>query len=231
MDGGTSWKTQNSGVTNDLYSIDFTDTSTAIVTGANGTILRTTDAGTTWIRQTSGTANTLYGVDFGDTNNGVAVGDNGTILRTTNGGITWMSEPSGMRYSLRSVSFTFNKDTRIVTVVGANGTILRKTEGGVAVRDNSSSKIESPNQISLKQNYPNPFNPITTISFKLSKSAFVTLKVYDLNGEEITTLINESKTAGSYTVNFEASKFSNGVYFYRLYAGGFVQSRKMLLLK
>jgi len=87
----------------------------------------------------------------------------------------------------------------------------------------------------LKQNYPNPFNPSTTISYQLSALSKVTLKVYDILGKEVKTLINKEQPAGNYKVNFNVSKFGSGVYFYRLTANGkknnFVQTKKMILLR
>lgn len=83
----------------------------------------------------------------------------------------------------------------------------------------------------LNQNYPNPFNPITTIEYSLPKSNFVTLKVFDLLGREITSLVNEEKLPGNYSVKFDASQFSSGIYFYRLKAGSFIDTKKFILMK
>ena len=83
----------------------------------------------------------------------------------------------------------------------------------------------------LSQNYPNPFNPSTKISWQSPVSAHQTLKVYDVLGNEVATLVNEFRNAGSYEVDFDASKLSSGVYFYKLQAGDFVQTKKMLLMK
>lgn len=84
---------------------------------------------------------------------------------------------------------------------------------------------------SLSQNYPNPFNPLTSIHYAIGKRQFVTLKVYDILGNEIATLVNDEKSAGNYEVNFNASNIPSGVYFYRLQAGSFIQTNKMILLK
>ncbi|MCC6253620.1 MAG: T9SS type A sorting domain-containing protein, partial [Ignavibacteriaceae bacterium] len=86
-------------------------------------------------------------------------------------------------------------------------------------------------EFKLEQNYPNPFNPSTKISWQSPVSSHQTLKVYDVLGNEVATLVNEYKTAGSYEVEFNASSLSSGVYFYRLQAGSFVQTRKMILIK
>jgi hypothetical protein len=88
-----------------------------------------------------------------------------------------------------------------------------------------------PGEYMLSQNYPNPLNPSTSISYKLAKSGNVILKVYDLLGNEVKTLVNEYKPAGSYTVNFDASKLSSGIYIYRIIAGSYVESRKMAVVK
>jgi len=96
-----------------------------------------------------------------------------------------------------------------------------------------------PNAFSLEQNYPNPFNPSTKIRFTIpsviasaaKQSQFVSLKVYDVLGNEVTTLVNEDKPAGNYEVNFDARGLTSGIYFYKLSAGSFSQTKKMLLIK
>jgi sugar lactone lactonase YvrE len=92
-------------------------------------------------------------------------------------------------------------------------------------------KAGTPAAFTLSQNYPNPFNPSTTITYALPQAGQVTLKVYDVLGHEVATLVNENKTAGNYTATFQADKFSSGMYFYKLQSGNFVQTRKMLLVK
>ena len=88
-----------------------------------------------------------------------------------------------------------------------------------------------PSQFSLNQNYPNPFNPTTTISYQLSANSKVTLKIYDVLGNEVASLVNEEKPAGRYSVNFNGSKLASGVYFYRMQAGSIVETKKLILLK
>lgn len=83
----------------------------------------------------------------------------------------------------------------------------------------------------LFQNYPNPFNPKTNIEFRIANSGFVSLKVYDVLGNEIATLVNEEKPAGKYEVEFDAESLTSGIYFYKLQAGDYNQTRKMILLK
>jgi len=88
-----------------------------------------------------------------------------------------------------------------------------------------------PNKFALQQNYPNPFNPATTISFQVGKSSKVTLKIYNVLGSEVATLVDEVKEAGSYTVQFDAARLASGVYYYTLKSGSFSDTKKMLLLK
>jgi hypothetical protein len=91
--------------------------------------------------------------------------------------------------------------------------------------------IDMPSTYLLQQNYPNPFNPSTTILFSIPTSEFVTLKVYDLLGREIATLVNENLSAGSYSYNFDAKNLTSGVYLYKLQAGKYSETKKMLLSK
>ena len=83
----------------------------------------------------------------------------------------------------------------------------------------------------LSQNYPNPFNPTTTIKYQIPELSFVTLKIYDVLGSEVATLINEEKPVGSYDVEWVAAGLPSGIYFYRIQTGNFIETKKMLLLK
>lgn len=88
-----------------------------------------------------------------------------------------------------------------------------------------------PKEFALSQNFPNPFNPSTLISYSIPKSSLVTLKIYDVLGREIETLVNENKPTGNYSVQFNAAKLTSGVYFYKMQAGDFAQTKKLVLLK
>jgi len=88
-----------------------------------------------------------------------------------------------------------------------------------------------PDRFTLGQNFPNPFNPSTKISWQSPVDSWQTLKIYDVLGNEVATLVNEYKPAGVYEVQFDASQLSSGIYFYKLQAGNFVEIKKMVLLK
>ena len=99
------------------------------------------------------------------------------------------------------------------------------------VDDVESENQNIPNEFMISQNYPNPFNPLTTIKYQVPELSFVTIKVYDVLGDEISTLVNEEKSIGSYEVEFDEVGLPSGVYFYQLKAGSFVETKKMILLK
>ena len=88
-----------------------------------------------------------------------------------------------------------------------------------------------PESFSISQNYPYPFNPSTAISCSLSKSGNVTLRIFNILGNEVATLVNEDKAAGQYKVEFDASNLSSGVYFYKIQTESFIETKKMILLK
>jgi len=90
---------------------------------------------------------------------------------------------------------------------------------------------DNPTEYELYQNYPNPFNPSTTIKYQVPELSFVTLRVYDVLGSEIATLVDEEKPIGSYEVDFDAKTLPSGIYFYQLQSGSFVETKKMMLLK
>jgi hypothetical protein len=87
------------------------------------------------------------------------------------------------------------------------------------------------NKFNLEQNYHNPYNPTTKIKYQNPKLGFITLKVYDVLGNEISALVNEEKSIGTHTIEFNATRLPSGIYFYKLQAGSFVKTKKMVLMK
>ncbi len=109
---------------------------------------------------------------------------------------------------------------------------IRSSETGTLPKNNNEGKDDLiPREFSLTQNYPNPFNPTTTINYSLPTNQNVKLEVYDILGKRVTTLINEMKSAGYHSVNFNASNLSSGIYIYRIQAGNFINTKKMLIMR
>jgi hypothetical protein len=135
---------------------------------------------------------------------------------------------SGTTTELRSYSFVDENVTE-----GKYSYRLKQIDfdGSFEYSDVVEIEVGTPNQYSLEQNYPNPFNPTTTISYSIKEKGLVTLKVFDILGNELKTLVNEEKEVGSYKIEFSAASFASGIYFYTIQAGEFSSTRKMILLK
>lgn len=155
---------------------------------------------------------------------------------TTCDGQTFTSRPAGAlpwNAPLTSVSPTF---TYVIQVAGTYNYICEPHAPDMSGVINATvSGIVQLNEIAagygISQNYPNPFNPETNIKFSIPVSSFVTLKVYNNTGKEIATLVNEKLASASYEINWNASDLNSGIYFYRIQAGEFIQTRKMMLIK
>ena len=236
-DGGTNWTNQWSG--NWLLSMHFTDSNNGWAVGS-GIILKTTDGGTNWSPQISGTSYQLYSVHFSDSNFGWAVGydgnaSSGIILNTSDGGINWNPNTVGADTVLYSVQFA---DLNNGWAVGDNGAILHTTNGGVSFVEEEHID-EVPTEFILSQNYPNPFNPSTKIRYSIPQSSNVIIRVFDILGNEIETLVNEEKRVGTYEITWYAEDLPSGIYFFKIQGNnpstgsgrGFVETKKMILLK
>ena len=88
-----------------------------------------------------------------------------------------------------------------------------------------------PQRFGLSQNYPNPFNPSTRIDYRVAKEGLVTIKVFDILGREVATLLNEERQPGRYQIHFDGTKLASGIYVYKMSSNGFSETRKMMLMK
>jgi hypothetical protein len=115
------------------------------------------------------------------------------------------------------------------------GSFVTEDPSGICAGGTVTGDIEEvetiPTEFALFQNYPNPFNPSTLIKYEVPEKSFVSIRVYDLLGEELATLVNEEKSAGSYDVNFDAGQLASGFYIYTIKAGNFTSTKKMMLMK
>jgi photosystem II stability/assembly factor-like uncharacterized protein len=238
--GGQNWTQQFSPINTYFNSIFFLDENSGYCAGGQyhgGVIVKTTDGGSNWLTSftTDYKLNTIY---FVSRDTGWTAGENGTIFFTSTGGNDWIQHITGDYDNYYSIYFS---SKRTGWVAGAHGTILRTTTGGEIVRlQRNQNNI--PVAFHLYQNYPNPFNLSTTIKFDVPSSplsrgvpagrgVLTSLRVYDILGHEVQTLINRQLKPGSYEVRFDGTNLASGLYFYRIEAGPYVQTRKMLLLK
>jgi hypothetical protein len=157
-----------------------------------------------------------------------AAGINGSgVFCSTNNGTSWAPVNIGLT------------DTSVYALAISGTDLFAGTEGSGVWRRPLSEMITSvehyssgiPKEFTLAQNYPNPFNPSTSISFSLPTKSFVSLKVFDLIGREVATLVSEEMSAGNYTRQWNAVNMSSGIYFYRLHAGAYRETKKLVLLK
>jgi len=145
--------------------------------------------------------------------------------------IRWTKTPP-----LQNIVLKFRVPPTASATVVYDSTVLLALNTGYTVTDPvivsaSNPGTEIPKDYSLYQNYPNPFNPKTNIKFDLPKSSYVTLKVYDVTGQQVDEMLSQTMEAGSYTVTWDASHLSSGVYFYKLTAGDYSETKRMVLLK
>jgi len=147
-------------------------------------------------------------------------------LYSTNNGNSWIEINSGLPLGSLIYSFIVNIEGYIL--VGTSMGIFRSLAPVVSIEDIT---FDRPISFSLDQNYPNPFNPTTTIAFDLPKTSKVMLKIFNILGEEVTTLLSASLLSGSYKYEWDASGLASGVYLYRLQAGDYVETRKMILMR
>ena len=192
--------------------------------------INTTDGGNSWDYDTLSFRGISFRLDFRTYNEGWSASGYKFLL-TTDRGNTWneaATPDSSIVYDLQFM------DARHGYAVGENGVILKLDPSLVDVE----YETTKPTEFILSQNYPNPFNPTTRIQYAISNlpdgkasRQFVTLKVYDVLGNDIATLVNEEKPPGEYEIIFNATGLPSGIYFYKIQAGSFTEIRKMILMK
>ena len=238
--GGVKWDTAvvnnfPSAITSkDCEDISIIDDSHAWIIG-NKFILNSTDKGKTWNyidHGLKGYDTTFYRISFSDVNNGYIVCSNGLILKTTNGGAAWSVDTSLYNdYFLYAIAF----NSKGKAIIGTSLGYILSSDLTTGVIDGKNGNTV--NGFVLKQNYPNPFNPSTIIGFELKTKSHVTLKVFDIMGREVATLINGDRAAGAYNITFNAQntngkfQLASGVYYYRLQTENSSLTKKMILLR
>lgn len=239
IDGGNNWKTIPIMDDTFLRSVYFSDLNNGLATGKHwngvteeGIIFQSTDSGDNWDLVYSSQEYKFNSVHFTDSLHGFVVGSgsHGIILATTDGGKSWNRQFNNVK-SLEDIYFT---NGNLGWAVGEDGTILTTTREATFIHNKQIDELAA--DFTLSQNYPNPFNPTTTIKYSVPsntkrQTAIVKLVIFDILGREVAVLVNEEQKPGYYEIEWDASGFSSGVYFYKILADSFVETKKMVLLR
>ena len=224
---GTSWNAVNSGLTNTSINV-LAISSTNLFAGTGDGVFLSTNNGTSWTAENTGL--TYVGAEaLAVSGTNLFDGNVEGVFLSTNNGTSWAAASRGAN-NIYNVNTLTISGTYLYAGTIDNGVWRRPLSEMINTRvEDRNNQI--PNHFSLHQNYPNPFNPSTVISYQIASAGKVSLKVYDMLGREVATLVNETKSAGNYTATFNATKLPSGVYFYRLQAGTYSNTKKLLLLK
>jgi hypothetical protein len=235
-DGGTAWYSQIIGTTRGLYNVAIIDRNNICVVGYEGRILRSTNAVipvelTLFIALAKGNNVVLNWVTGTEVNNrGFEI--ERKSIKSEFEKIGYIAG-SGTTTEPKSYSFT---DNDVSSGIYTYRLKQIDFDGSFEYSEEIEVEVSVLFGFSLQQNYPNPFNPNTIIKYQIPELSFATIKVFDVLGKEVVTLVNEEKPAGSYEVEFNSrglihQTLPSGIYFYQLKAGNFIETKKMILLK
>jgi photosystem II stability/assembly factor-like uncharacterized protein len=228
-DNGSSW-TKTGSLVGGFYPVNTLAISPAghifAATTSYG-VFHTTDNGAHWIWSSFGNIRTSYVTRLAINASGHIFAGTFSegVYRSTDDGANWTTVNSGL-----------TNDTVVSIAISASGTIFTVTQNGLFRSVQSTTSVrdlaaDAPMRFSLDQNYPNPFNPTTTIRFTVPENGFTSLKVYNVLGQEVETLVNAQVKVGSNEKTFDARNLTSGVYFYKLASGSNSMIKKMMLLK
>ncbi len=229
-DEGASWTQKNTGLPDFIpLSLYATPSAVYVVAGVFGSalVLRTTDNGATWDSAMTGLPSSFDRKMAASGSNVFTGNYSGGFYLSTDNGTSWTSVNAG--YGSTPVR-SMGTHNGYLFAGGYDGGIYRRLLSQM-VTSVLPEPGELPNRFSLQQNYPNPFNPQTKITFDISESENVTVRVFDLFGRTVAILVNEKLSAGKYSTNWNAAEFASGAYYYQIQAGHFVETKKMFLLK
>jgi hypothetical protein len=229
-DNGSSWTAAKAGMPSTVvWTLAANDT--CLFAGTNSGVFLSTNKGTGWASMNAGLANTsVYALIISGTN--LFAGTGSGVFVSTNNGTSWAPANTGMTgFSVNALTvFPGSGGSGTYLFAGTNGGVWRRPLSQMVTSvDRFSTDV--PTNFGLEQNYPNPFNPTTTISFSLPSKSYVSLKVIDILGREVVTLVSEEMSGGTYSSQWNTVNMPSGVYFYRLRAGEFVKTEKMILMR
>lgn len=220
---GDTWLNLNNGIPVTYYfSIAFHPNGDVFLGGISK-IYRSTDGGSNWIASSTNISGLSI---FAHSDGSLYAGTFSSVYKSTDLGTTWYLIGDGME-NIKTNAVAFGTSNILFAGTESFG-IYRTSLPVTSIETDHLTVIGS---FQLNQNYPNPFNPSTKISWQSPVSSWHTLKVYDILGNEVATLVDEFKPAGSYAVPFDASNLSSGLFIYKLNAGNFSSSKKMMLIR
>jgi len=227
-DNGETWVQINNGLTSlYLHSIAVNHNGYIFVGSGDAGVFKSTDNGDSWHQASSGLSN--------DHILSIAINQNGYLFAGTYGAVFWSTD-NGENWSELNSGLTGYTVYKLS--INPAGYLVASTNNGIFKSLNTTTNVNTnsgnlPSKYFLSQNYPNPFNPTTTIKYQIPEISFVTIKVYDVLGNEIASLVNQEKPAGEYIVEFRIDnlELSSGIFFYQLRVGNFVETKKMTLIK
>lgn len=230
--GGTNWVNYSTGSTKYIESVYLRSSGLGFIGCDSALLLKTTNFGLNWNQIPVPNNLHVQNVRFVNESRGWFLGTdhsysgNGRLFVTNNGGSTFQQLQSLENFNVKGYSFI---DALNGFVCGDSGMVLKTTNGGLTFVNVNTGII--PEKYSLSQNYPNPFNPVTNIKFDLPRSGYVEIKIFDIRGREIAQLVNQQLQPGVYSVDWDASSYPSGVYFYRIEAGKYREAKRMVLIK
>jgi hypothetical protein len=220
-----NWEKKNNGITTQKINTFGVNSSGDIFVGTSDSgVFKSTDNGENWLQINNGLNSLAINSIVVTSENEIFVASN-TVYLSTNSGNQWTSISDGLYSPPLSLAVDSNNKVFAGTV---DAGVFYLAEGPTSI-DNSDTLTLS--NFVMLQNYPNPFNSSCTIKYSIPKSSQILLKIFNTLGQEIETLVNEEKPIGTYELNWNAANLPSGVYFFRLQASGYVETKKMILLK
>ena len=220
--GGEIWQNLSFADTSSLNKIVSPQYDRMCIVGNNGKIYTSSNYGISWQARNSGTTNNLRDVIFSSPDSGIAAGDEGAVRYTTNGGVTWLADSNFNNLTTRNIISISRLDQNTVNSITTSSSINSAavdTTFFLAVSSEPFTGIEPIANLiseifSLKQNYPNPFNPVTNIEISMPVLLLLSLLFMIFRGREIESPVNQELKAGTYKIDWNASRYPSGVYFY-----------------
>lgn len=235
-DGGSSWTSQTSGTSSSLFDVTFANELTGYAVGENGTILKTNTGGEIPVELTSFSAKLEEKSVRISWKTATETNNRGFNIQRKTGENKWENLVFIQGYGTTSEEHTYSYNDNLENLKYQGNIYYRLEQIDLDGSVNYSHIAEidyspKPEDYDLGQNYPNPFNPVTSIKYSLPEGSQVKLIVYDLLGNEVKSLVNQYEPAGSYSVKFNGANLTSGIYIYRLQAGDFISTKRMVLIK